>query len=119
MYGKCLTMHPETSPDGAHGEAIYKLPADPTNPALYTDIGISDSSFGNGSVKFLVQVSDSPQGKWKTLYNSTTLQGGYDPIAIKLPLGNAKYLRLYTTDADDGISSDQAVWGNARLKAGK
>jgi hypothetical protein len=30
-------------------------------------------------------------------------------------LGPAPYLRLYTTDAGDGINSDHALWGNARL----
>ncbi len=76
-------------------------------------------SGGGGSAMFLVQVSDSPQGKWETRYNSTVLRGGGDQITIKVALGQAKYLRLYTTDADDGIGSDHAVWGNARLKPGE
>ncbi|MBI3922955.1 MAG: NPCBM/NEW2 domain-containing protein, partial [Armatimonadetes bacterium] len=49
------------------------------------------------------------------LYTSSTLRGGQEPVTIAVPLGKARYLRLYTTDADDGIGSDHAVWGNARV----
>ena len=65
---------------------------------------------------FLVQVGDAPGGTWKTLYASPVLRGGQEPVSLNLKLGNAKYLHLYTTDAGDGINSDHAVWGNARLK---
>ena len=119
FYGKCLMLCPEPSPDGTHGEVIYKLPAVPAKPVLCADIGIEDAGGFNGSATFMVQVSDSPQGKWETLYNSAVLRGGADPIIIKVLLGQAKYLRLYTTDAGDGINSDCAVWGNVRLKPGE
>jgi hypothetical protein len=44
------------------------------------------------------------------------MRGGEEPAPISLALGATKYLRLYTTDAGDGINSDHALWGDARLK---
>jgi hypothetical protein len=118
-YGKCLTLCPEPSGDGPHGEVVYELPATIAKPTLLTDIGISDSSLGNGSATFQVQVGDSPKGPWRTLFTSEIMRGGGGPQTLKIPLEGAKYLRLWTTDAGDGIGSDHAVWGEARLKVGE
>jgi hypothetical protein len=116
VYPKCLTLCPEVSPDGNHAEVIYALPADRGQLTFKADIGISDSGRGSGSATFTVQRSDSPDGPWETLHTSAVLRGGQAPLTVELPLGQAKYLRLYTTDAGDSINSDHAVWGNARLK---
>ncbi|MEN6305896.1 MAG: NPCBM/NEW2 domain-containing protein, partial [Armatimonadia bacterium] len=116
VYAKCLTLCPEPSPDGVHGEVVYLLPPDKPGLTLYSDVGISTSASGNGSAAFLVQVGGEAKGPWQTLYTSPTLRGGEEPVTVKVELGRAKYLRLYTTDAGDGIGSDHAVWGGARLK---
>ena len=116
IYPKCLTLCPEPSPDGTHGEVIYQLPTGRPTPTFRTEVGISDSSRGRGSAIFMVQIGDSPGGKWQTLFTSPVLRGGHDPITVELPLGQAKYLRLYTTDAGNGINSDHAVWGDAKLR---
>ena len=116
IYPKCLTLCPEPSPDGTHGQVIYELPTEPRGLTFACEAGISDSSHGRGSSVFIVQVSDSTNGPWQTLFTSPLMRGGQDPVTIQLPLGQAKYLRLYTTDAGDGINSDHAVWGGARLK---
>ena len=118
-YGKCLTLCPEPSPDGPHGEVVYELPATLANPVLLSDVGISDSSLGAGTAAFGVQVGETARGPWRTLFTSEILRGREAPQTLKLPLERAKYLRLYTTDGGDGISSDHAVWGEARLKAGE
>lgn len=116
VYPKCITLCPDPSPDGTHGEVVFQLPADGGPLTLKADLGISSSSQGYGSAGFMVQVGNSPDGPWETLYTSPTLSGGGESVSISVDLGPAKYLRLYTTDADDGINSDHAVWGNARVK---
>ena len=115
LYPKCLTLCPGVHAEGNHGQAVYRLPEEPPNPVLRADIGISDSASGRGSVEFMVQASDSAEGPWETLYLSPVLRGGQDPLLIGISLGDAPYLRLFTTDAGDGINSDHALWGNARL----
>ncbi|NCO34568.1 MAG: hypothetical protein AUJ92_20960 [Armatimonadetes bacterium CG2_30_59_28] len=116
IYPKCVMICPEPSPEDAHGEVVYKLPEDKETLILHAEAGIEETARGNGSVVFMVQTSDSPDGKWQTLFTSPILRGGQEPVMANIPLGNAKYLRLYTTDAGDGINSDHALWGNARLK---
>ena len=64
----------------------------------------------------MVQSGDSADGEWRTLFTSPLLRSSQAPLPVELSLGQGKYLRLYTTDAGDGINSDHAVWGNARLK---
>jgi len=64
----------------------------------------------------MVQRAASATGPWETLYTSPVMRGGTDPLTIEADLGDAIYLRLYTTDAGDGINSDHALWGNVRLK---
>ncbi|MBM3477354.1 MAG: hypothetical protein FJX75_29140 [Armatimonadetes bacterium] len=115
FYPKCLTLCPEPSPEGTHGEVVYALPVDRGGLTLRSDIGISSSSLGNGSAAFLVQTGASATGPWETVYESPILRGGQEPLTLALPLGAATHLRLYTTDAGDGINSDHAVWGGVRL----
>jgi hypothetical protein len=116
-YPKCLTLCPEPSPQGEHGEVVYELPADKGDLVFKSDIGISTSAGGSGSVEFLVQVSDTPQGEWKVLHTSPVMRGGQPALIVEIPLKGVKYLRLYTTSAGDGIGSDHALWGSARLTA--
>lgn len=116
IYPKCITLCPEPSPDGTYGRVVYQVPEGLGNAKLLAEVGISDSSRGNGSATFQVQVGDSADGPWRTMFTSPTLRGGGDPVSVEVPLAGAKFLRLYTTDAGDGINSDHAVWGSARLK---
>ena len=94
---------------------IYELPGGKGPLTLKADIGIEEMTRGNGSAVFMVQRGDTLDGQWKTLLSSSVLHGGREPVAISVELGRPKYLRLYTTDAGDGINSDHALWGNARL----
>ena len=116
IYPKCLTLCPEPGAGGAYGEAVYQISPEQGNLTFRTDIGISESSRGNGSVVFMVDTSESPDGEWQTLYTSPLLRGGQEPLSVEVPLDGAGYLRLHTTDAGDGINSDHAVWGDAKLK---
>ena len=115
MYPKCLMICPEPSAEGPHGEMVFALPA--TAPrTLHSDIGMEEAAKTGGSVVFMVQTSESATGPWQTLYTSAVMRGGTAAETIRVDLGEAKFLRLYTTDAGDGINSDHALWGNVRLK---
>jgi hypothetical protein len=114
VYPKCIMVCPEPSPQGAHGEVVFEVPAKAPR-RLHSDIGIEDMAKANGSAVFMVQRGDSPDGPWETLYTSPTMRGGVAAVTIAVGLGDARFLRLYTTDAGDGINSDHALWGNARL----
>ncbi len=116
LYPKCLTLCPEPHPEGTHGEVVYELPARAGEWTFLAEVGISESAAANGSAQFLVQTGPSATGPWTTRHTSPVRRGGEDPVAITLPLGPARFLRLWTTDAGDGINSDHAVWGAARLK---
>jgi len=55
-------------------------------------------------------------GQWKTVYTSPTLRGSQEPVPISVDISGAKRLRLYCTDAGDGIGSDHATWADVRLE---
>ena len=115
IYPKCIMVCPEPSAEGAHGEVIFELPAGLPR-ILHSDIGIEEMAGPRGTVVFMVQRASSAAGPWETLYTSPVMRGGIEALTIEIDLGKARYLRLYTTDAGDGINSDHALWGNARLK---
>jgi len=116
IYPKCLTLCPKRNEAGDFAEAVYRLPGERPGMTFRAEIGISDSAGGQGSVVFTVQAGTTLDGQWRTLYSSNRVSGGAAPKMLKLPLGNATFLRLHTTDGGDSINSDHAVWGNARLE---
>ena len=116
IYLKCLTLCPEPGAGGAYGEVVYELSAEESDFIFTAEVGISDSSQGRGSVVFLVETSDAPDGDWQVRYTSPAMRGGQEPLSVAVALEGARYLRLHTTDAGDGINSDHAVWGDAKLK---
>ncbi len=115
VHARCLTLCPARSLQGGRGEVVYELPA-ARELTFLADIGLSDSSGGRGSVIFQVEVGDQPDGPWRRLYQSPIVRGVDVALALELPLGRAKYLRLATGDAGDDINSDHALWGSARLR---
>ena len=115
VYPKCIMVCPEPSTEGAHGEIIFELPAGVPH-VLHSDIGIEDMAGPRGTVVFMVQRAAAPTGPWETLYTSPVVRGGTGTLTIEVDIGDTRYLRLYTTDAGDGINSDHALWGNPRLK---
>jgi hypothetical protein len=114
IYPKCVMICPEPSPEGAHGEIVFALPTGSPR-ILHSDIGIEAAAKSNGSVTFMVQRAAGAAGPWETLYTSPALHGGGPAQSLAVDLGEAAFLRLYTTDVGDGIDSDHAIWGNARL----
>jgi len=116
VYPRSVMICPEPAVEATYGEVVYGIPGDARGRTLVADIGIEAMTAGRGSAVFMVQVAATPEGPWQTLYESPVLRGGQPPVAISVELGDAPFLRLHTTDAGDGINSDHAVWGNARLK---
>jgi hypothetical protein len=133
VYDKGLTTHVEVPSGGqatAHSEVIYDLSKGPGHKKLTAIIGIQDSAEGQGSVVFMVQVDrlrasaargDDAKpvdrtGQWETVYTSPTLRGSQEPVPISVDISGAKRLRLYCTDAGDGIGSDHATWADVRLE---
>jgi hypothetical protein len=116
VYPKSVMICPEPGAEGVYGEVVYELPEEARPARLLADIGIENMTGGRGSAVFMVQVAETPDGPWDTLYDSSVMRGGQPPESIEVELGDAAFLRLHTTDAGDGINSDHALWGNARLK---
>jgi len=112
-YAKSLLTHTEPSATGTHSEVIYDLPQTPPRRWFKSLIGVADSGVG-GSVTFEVHL-DRGQG-WEKSYESPILRGGQEPLAIAVDLTGARRLRLYCTDAGDGIGSDHATWALPRLE---
>jgi len=113
VYAKCIQTHVERATP-PHSEVIYDLSRVPKRKKLCALIGVDDGAGGGGSVTFHVQVDKD--GAWETRYASPVLRGHQEPIAITVDLSGAKKLRLYCTDAGDGINSDHATWCDARLE---
>ncbi len=112
-YAKSLLTHTEPAAGGTHSEVIYDLPQAPPRRWFKSIIGVADSGNG-GSVTFEVHL-DRGTG-WEKSYASPVLRGGQEPLAVAVELAGAKKLRLYCTDAGDGIGSDHAAWALPRLE---
>jgi hypothetical protein len=114
LFAKCLQTHVELSGLTPHSEVVYHLSSLPPRKRLRALVGISDDSGGAGTVTFEVQVERD--GRWETRYTSPVVRGGQDPLGISVDMAGAQKLRLYCTDAGDGIGSDHATWAEARLE---
>lgn len=113
-YPKGLTTHPELSPKGAHGEVVYDLrPYVGKRTTFRALVGMQDGR--SGSVTFKVYTRKG-KGPWKERAHTGTMTYQMAPIEFVVPLNGADELRLYVTDAGDGINSDHGVWAMARLK---
>jgi len=55
------------------------------------------------------------QSNLKTTVSTTVIKHETPTIPLEIDISGAKELRLYCTDADDGINSDHATWANARV----
>ncbi len=114
LYAKSLQTHVAAGGRATHSEVVYDLSPLAPRKRFCALIGISDDSGGGGSVTFEVQVERD--GKWETKYASPVVRGGQEPLPINVDLAGARRLRLYCTDAGDGINSDHATWAEARLE---
>ena len=89
----------------SHSEIVVRLPA--PGKRFTAKVGIDnnhDTKGKKGSVVFLVEV------RGKTMFKSTVLRGGAEPVTVDVDLGGAKSFTLRITDGGDGPSWDQSDW---------
>lgn len=79
--------------------------------AFDAEVGLHPSTSA-GSVIFRVLVDGAPR------FESRVLRTGDAPVPVHVTVAGAKELRLEAADAGDGMHSDMANWGNARLTRG-
>ena len=110
-YEKGIVMHVE-SPQG-YSEVIYDVEGYRTFRA---DIGLSHRDAPPaGSVMFFVYIDDG-KGDWIEKYKSEEIIRHETPtIQLEIDISGASQLRLYCTDAGNGINSDHATFVNAML----
>ncbi len=73
------------------------------------DIGVDNESGKLGSVVFQVYLDNVK------VYDSGTVRGGDPRKTVNVNVAGKKELRLAVNDAGDGITSDHADWGGARV----
>ncbi|MCK6264911.1 NPCBM/NEW2 domain-containing protein [Vibrio sp. ZSDE26] len=94
----------------AHSEVTYSLTGDNYNQ-FTAFIGVDDEVGSNGSVVFEVWIDDV------MAYQSSVLRGSdvAEYIAVNIS-SSAQELKLVVSDAGDGVGSDHASWGDAKLR---
>lgn len=113
-YPKGLTTHPETTGAGAYAEVVYDVaPHRAKRKTFRALVGMQDGR--PGSVTFRVDTR-AGNGPWQERTKTGVMTSGADPIDISIPLEGVDAIRLYVTDAGDGIGSDHAVWAMARFE---
>jgi hypothetical protein len=109
-YERGIVTHVE-APQG-YSEVIYEVGGYKTFRA---EIGLSHRDAPPaGSVIFFVYI-DNGKGGWIEKYKSDVIKHENPTIPLELDISGAKELRLYCTDAGDGINSDHGTWANARV----
>ena len=109
-YERGIVAHVE-APQG-YSEVIYEVSGYKTFRA---EIGLSHRDAPPaGSVVFFVYI-DNGKGGWIEKYKSDVIKHENPTIPLEIDISGAKELRLYCTDAGDGINSDHATWANARV----
>jgi hypothetical protein len=73
------------------------------------DLGIDDSTNGQGSVQFRVLVDGEEK------FVSPIVRGGKPPVPVSIDITGAKTLELVVDYADRADVLDHADWLNARL----
>lgn len=111
-YERGLLLCPSKIRRGAVAE--FDLRSFPKARGLSAMVGIDDATGDNGSAVFIVETQTN--GEWQELYRSAKLTGESTPesVQVAFPKG-ATMLRLLTTDAGDGVSSDHAAWADAKF----
>jgi alpha-galactosidase len=116
---------------GIYCHAPSRIEVDLPGPAksFSAVAGIQNSPSQGGSVVFSVELSGSengdspPRGQKgtvprfaeKKLYTSPVVRRGEPGVAVNVDLNGAKQFILAVGNAGDGLSSDQAVWGDAKV----
>lgn len=113
-YPRGLTTHPEATGNGNYAEVIYDLrPYRGQRSAFRAIVGIPDTE--PGSSQFFVYTRQG-DGEWVERAQTAVRTAESGPSELKVSLQDADELRLYVNDGGNGISSDHAVWAQARLE---
>ena len=116
-FAKGLTTHTKATAEGGRSFVTYPLKTGLAGATRFSaQVGIEDSAGKEGSVVFIVELLR--RGTWERVYESPVIRSGQEgvPVAVDVDITGAEALRLATTDAGDGINSDHAAWGNARVR---
>lgn len=95
---------------GMHAPASATVALDDRFDVFRALIGVDDEAGDAGSVVFEVWLDGVKK------YASPTLKGNMPPIAIEIPVENAKLMRLAVQATSDGNKGDSASWAHARLE---
>ena len=112
-FEKGILIHPEKKEEAAFAEAIYDLAKHPMAKRFRAFIGLEDHAKG-GSITFAVEVKRG--GKWQRVFETGTVDRMTPLQKVDIDLTGAEQLRLTVGDAGNGIGSDHAAWGGARLE---
>lgn len=100
VYARGLGVHAESSVEYYTGAACETVTA---------QVGVDDEKGANGTVAFEVWADGTKVASTGVLTNAMPAQ----PLTADVT--GARLVRLVVTDAGDGIDSDHADWGDARL----
>lgn len=96
------------------GVAEFDLKPWPKAKGLTAIIGIEDMVGEKGSVEFVVEGRTG--GEWTCLFKSPVLKGSDAAVELKVSFPEGMdMLRLKTTDGDDGVGADHALWADAQF----
>jgi hypothetical protein len=77
--------------------------------AFEADVGVDDEVQDAGSVQFQVW------GDGVKLYDSGVVRGSQDAVGAYADVTGVQTMRLIVGSGGDGVDSDHADWGDARL----
>ncbi len=112
-FEKGVLIHPESGPEKPYAEVVYDLRPQADKRRFVALIGLEDSATA-GSVTFAVELFRD--GQWQRVFDSPVMTRQSGLAEVRVELAGAERLRLYCGDGGNGIGSDHAAWGAARLE---
>ncbi|MDX3358656.1 glycoside hydrolase family 97 catalytic domain-containing protein [Streptomyces sp. ME02-6978.2a] len=94
---------------GVHAESEVVVDLDGAYRRFTAAVGVDDEVAGKGSVVFEVL------GDGRTLATTPVLTSADAARALDVDVSGVRRLTLRVTDGEDGVDSDHADWGDARL----
>jgi hypothetical protein len=91
----------------APSKLVYDVPTGYT--AFEAWVGVDDETGGAGSIVASVWLDD------RHAFESPTIRGGDEPVAVRIPLGDAKRITLQADPTADGKRFDHVDWADAAL----
>jgi hypothetical protein len=110
ISGNLLTLNGTVYPKGIGTHAISEIhyALGGNYKTLVSDVGVDDESWG-GSVIFQVYADGTK------IFDSGVMHKGDAVQHISVNVSTVQDLKLYVSDAGDGISNDHADWAGAKL----